>query len=343
MQTPTKWGLVYRIAAQTAGLLLLTYFLGLVAYKYSQGSASDVSEMLKATLWPAFALIALIVLRAPIVALLEEISRRAGKVSVFDIEVELRDAQATPLVVPAINELKRGQAITVGDSGNMIFTQLQGQSSGDYLLVDLGRGDEWITSRLYLVAALFPRMRGVRCIVFVAQDGERRGQFVGTAMAETVRWRLAQAYPWLEVALMEAMRGAIPGSGATHPVAAPVILSGTGAIDPMQATFMARTFILSLQQPVPPPTPSEWVQVSDAPLAWERATWLTTQTLQQLLGGDLNKASVSEIGRASNVEVVRQILSRSGPYVAGVTDGTFNELIDRNSVLEELARRTLRP
>jgi hypothetical protein len=54
----------------------------------------------------------------------------------------------------------------VGDSGAVLTATLTDPTPAECTVVDLGDGEEWITSRLYVVATLVARMRGLRIMVF---------------------------------------------------------------------------------------------------------------------------------------------------------------------------------
>jgi hypothetical protein len=68
--------------------------------------------------------------------------------------------------------------------------------AAEYVLVAL-RADgadedkEWLTSRLFLTAAIFERNRVVRCVAFTGE----RNSFVGAATPRDVRAALGAKYP----------------------------------------------------------------------------------------------------------------------------------------------------
>ena len=90
-------------------------------------------------------------------------------------------------------------------------------------------GRSWLTTRLFLFAHLLARMRGLQAVVFVHGTAVSDRTFLGVAPASSVRWRLAQQYPELEIQLAHAYNQAL---GPLHDgPRAPVIVSNSGALE----------------------------------------------------------------------------------------------------------------
>jgi hypothetical protein len=83
--------------------------------------------------------------------------------------------------------------------GGPYFEQL-GRATGEYAVIDLGNGNQWISSRLFIFAVLLKRMTGLRQFVFIGTQNGVTGRFLGMASPDDVRWALARRYPWLECA-----------------------------------------------------------------------------------------------------------------------------------------------
>jgi hypothetical protein len=99
----------------------------------------------------------------------------------------------------------------------VLIVSLSEESSADYAVVDVKSGEEWLTSRLYLVASLAARMRGIRAIVFVASAGVK-STYLGIVGIAPLRWALGAEYPWLELAYTQAC-GAAFAQPTAHDVA----------------------------------------------------------------------------------------------------------------------------
>jgi hypothetical protein len=202
----------------------------------------------------------------------------------------------------------------------------------DYMIVDLGTGKKWLTSRLFIFTAMLMRMREMSCIVFLRSiDGIPR-KFIGLASAKDVLSDLMSVYPFLERAYSSVYNSEI------SPIGKPNSLQSKG----MLLNFMKNSEIQ--QPPKSPPDDSEgWVSLtkSDGNQVMEHAHWLDLEILSNICGSSINyEAWVEADPDKSKTKKIRAILRRQGRFVALVDkDRRFKDLIDRSSVLEELAIR----
>ena len=217
----------------------------------------------------------------------------------FQVAVELA---TVPELAPSWNvaggDVRQLTRADVFDSATMsLFQELSNAGASDYIVVDLGRGNQWLGSRLYVFVVVLKRMRGLEP-AFTATKGEETGIFVGLADPSRVRWRLAIAYPWLESAFARAYAHIAPP--AASPPGTRLIVSDEGALEPWTANNLVRAFLTELQYPPsPPPTagqpvspivpgPPEWIELPGSPAGqppiWERAAWLSVSTLEQIVG-----------------------------------------------------------
>ena len=92
-----------------------------------------------------------------------------------------------------------GYMVAPGSKREALFEQLEDVDEAlDYLAIDLGTG-RWLTSRLFIFAIMLQRMRDLRCFVFLAQEGDEGGRFLGTASPDKVRWALAYLAPGSQI------------------------------------------------------------------------------------------------------------------------------------------------
>ena len=94
----------------------------------------------------------------------------------------------------------------------MMLEQAQSTLPADFAVINLGSGQEWITSRLFIAAVMLERMRGVKVFVFLESTPGTTRRFVAVAPLSLVRWSLAQRFPWLEAAWVRAYLSVFPGS-----------------------------------------------------------------------------------------------------------------------------------
>jgi hypothetical protein len=299
-----------------------------------------VIELVKALAWPVAAAAISIAFYEPLSRLFEALGARATKLSVFKIEIELSSG-ARPSASPSLEEIRNPQLALLGDSGPMLFQQVQDVTPADYAVIDLGDGEEWLTSRLFIGAAMLQRMRGVECLVFVARVGSLSRRLLAVASVGRIRWALAQRYPWLEAAFACAYGEAQPGAGRAHfppigqiPAVQPAITSFTGGIAPSRANALVNRFI-ELVQDTSAGTGPDWVDLSRG--RQERADWVTEPLLSELLPAEAYEMWAYEERDKSRADRVRAVLRRRSPFVALVNpDRQFSRLIDRRALLEEV-------
>jgi hypothetical protein len=306
-----------------------------------EGSHSTVGDAIHALSWPVAAVIGLVLMRKPITAFLSAVASRATKVSAGGLELELAAAsqpkRETGLFLEQIRNPSSG---AVQDSSNAINQEIASRDPVDYMVVDLGNGREWLTSRLFILAEMMVRMRDVKVIVFVSNTSGTPQRFVGIAQARSVRWSLAQAYPWLELALSRALQQYIVGDPATIAKGSGFIRSHTGALDPVVATMVVSSFISALQQDkAPAQNDRSWEEIEKG-LRWERARWINEARLLRVLSSDLRVDSVSNDGPPSAEELVRRVLRmKAADYVACLVGVRFTGLIDRRALIDHVARQ----
>jgi hypothetical protein len=212
-------------------------------------SGGAIVELVSVLAWPVAALIIAAIFRRPLSALVTALGGRITKLSLFKVELELVPAETA--TAPLLDEIRNAAiGAHIGDSAGMLLRQVQEGSPVQFAVVNLGRGEDWLTSRLYLAAVMLERMRGVRAFVFLEDLPPVHRRFVALASARQVRWALAQAYPWLEAAWLRA-------GGSIAPEPQPLgrqtqlIKSDTGALETSLAQRVAGRFVESLQRPPP--------------------------------------------------------------------------------------------
>lgn len=328
------------------GLVLLLFaFLGTLVWRLFAQDPLDVLEVLRVAIWPLIVLISLFFLSKPLTEFLESTASRITRFSAFDIEFELGPTTATSAVpLPSMERIKAPMdAIMGGDSSAALFEHLEAEGKAEYAVVDLGEGQEWLTSRVFIVASLFPRMRGVRTIVFLHSFQGAARVFLGCAAPREVRWRFAQTFPWLEVEMVCAECDVLRNRhGDPRLISARerIIFNNDGALDPYEASQIAETFIRRLRPDGPGPHGSDWVLVhgAEADGVWERAEWLTASRLRMLLGDTMSRSRIVEDPDADGREYAARILRRSGEFVGQLDEaGVFLRLLDRRALVEEAA------
>ena len=320
----------------------------------------DIDATVRAVVWPIVVVVVVYLLREKIPALVKGLAGRITKLDIAGVTLEFAKAKEfNPEFASATAGLDlrhRASAVEVNDStAGTFINQLRDPAAADYAIVRLGAGDQWLSSRLYIMAVVFARMKGLSAFVFLDQSGPDK-RYLGWADPNKIRWALARKYPWLEAAYAAAYADVF-----ANPTA--VVTSPTGRLgyqynrdDPGPSIELLRKFLQRIQwppapgvaplapagAPVPPlPDAADWVLIDKDTQAREHSAWVNGTLLEEILGDELNSSHIGldALRGASRNEQTRSILAQDGHYVAVTQqEHRFMYLIDRSMVLEHVAQ-----
>jgi hypothetical protein len=314
----------------------------------------DVAAALSAIIWPIVVIIILLGYRNKIPMWVEGIANRITKLGFGGFSLELAVAEAFAPEwsgsAGALDLRHTAMAFQVNDSTARTFmTQLTEESTADYAIVNLGTGEEWLTTRLYIMAIIFAQMKGVEAFVFLETMGSTRKRYIGWAKPENIRWALAKHYSWLEHAFADAYSAIL----SQHHQPQALIVSNEGRLgygysprDPGASIELLKEYLQRVQSTSPPPLPpvagsGEWILLDPATNTYEHAAWINSEKLEEILGNDLNTANIHsvELRAKPSSEKLKMLLAMPDRFVAAVTnDQRFEYLVDRRVVLEQVAK-----
>jgi hypothetical protein len=286
--------------------------------------------------WPLVVLIIGFVFRQSIATALQGLTARTTKLSLGFVALELAEG-ARSWSGAALNEIREiASHAPVGDSSSALVASMSDPTPADYVVIDLGEGREWLTSRLFVVATLVARVRGIHAIVFTVPDvlGHK---FIGTASVVDLKVGLSRKYPWLELAYAEAWGLAFNVSAHDFdPYQANAVFQDP--VDPSTAIQLLRHFKNAIQhRSLPAPTSSGWELIGQD--IWERADWVTPSLIAELLKRGLVRSGVVRDLDASSDQFARRLLRAEGDFVAIVEpNGVFHSVVGRRSFLDRAAR-----
>lgn len=336
--------------------------------------ASPVSSwvaLVGALAWPVAAIVMAFAFRKPLGDFLGGLAARVTKLSAFKVELELA-AVPSAAISPLLDDIRSATTpAAINDSTRLMIEQAQSTLPADFALINLGSGEEWLTSRLFIAAVMLERMRGVQVLVFLENTPATTRRFVAVASLKQVRWLLAQQFPWLEAAWARAYISIFPG---TQQSPAPLpngsawlpdprtlsmipspIESSSGAVNSWQARQIVSQFITLLQEPsivgspsavssaaaaaVTPARAAMQPSVTLSSATNERASWVTRELLENLLPPEAFQLWADEGRDAPRMHRTRSVLRRPAPFVALVqgSDREYVRLINRSVLLEEIA------
>ena len=302
-----------------------------------------VVEVVKALAWPVFAAFALYLLRRPLIELVAQIARRAKKVSVFEVSVELA---TLPELQPSWSEgsidPRRLSSAQIFDSYlTNLFQELAKPAQAEYAIVDLKSGKAWLTSRLFVFALILGEVTGLRAFVFLESAAGVRRRFLGVATPANIRRALGRRYPWLEEAFARALIINYPSQAVPPPQFVSQFCNKPSPLAPGSAKGFAKNFVEGLQRTSDPPTDeiNSYLDIGDqATKTLERTQWIDGELLEQDLAGFLENSWVEESPDIPRITVSESVARRSTSFVALVdSDRRFISLVDRYALLSEMS------
>jgi len=296
----------------------------------------DLIELIKAIAWPIVVAVALLAFRKPIARFVEELGKRAMKLSAFDVSIEFATIPSPPIPWsdPTIYESSNLIAGAVTATTIMeLFQRISDDTTWHYLIVDIETGKRWLISRLFIFTVILRYMRNLKCVVFVETKGEYRGRLLGIAKPESVRFALARKYPWFDEVIVKAW------SNEKIPIL-------TDPLPKDKAQSIVNAFIQDgrVQQQKDPQNQDEWEQVrrQNQPL-WEHTKWLDIQRVNEDLREVFCDRDASQFADSPDIPAEQRnkaLLHRQTPFVALVNDkGEFRGLVDRHIFLNQVAAR----
>jgi len=313
--------------------------------KVAHQGSGDIAGIAQVIVWPLILLVIALAFRKAIAAFLTGAASRIKTLSVAGVSIELagQPAELHFLRDAAVDIRHAGTDNDVNDSTlRSFYEQIGSRVPLEFAVVDLEEGREWLTSRLYILSVILKRMRSMQAVVFVDTAKDVRGHFVGMCASDIVRWRLARAYPKLEVALAAGESRAwsqLAGMGGPLQAPAPIDNDQGRFADSNNAAELLRGFLAAIQAPAPPPNdPGPWEQLPQGIV--ERAQWLDAPLTEKLLAGalDVEAMPFDAFQLADRSTRARVVVEHRGSWLPLVrADGRFHGMIDRTRVVQSLA------
>jgi hypothetical protein len=298
-----------------------------------------IVDLLKSLAWPAVVVFSLYLFRRPLTDLVAQVARRASKLSVYQVSVELATlpelSSSWSIGSADVRQLTSSQIFDSPSS--TLFEELLKPGRVDYAVVDLGTGEKWLTSRLFIFALILGAVTRLRAFVFVENSGGVRRRFLGIATPSSIQSALATQYPWLEEAYLRAAAAQyfppLPDSRFSNQ---PPLFTST---EQSRVINFVQGFIENIQRTTCPPAQEagSHLEISSEPHVWERAHWIDGERLEHDLAGHLEYARYEDSPDEPQSMVAEGVARRKGTFVALVDeDRRFVGLIDRHALLDQM-------
>jgi hypothetical protein len=305
-----------------------------------------IVELVKALAWPVVILLALFIFRKPLTDLLAQIARRAQKLSISEVSVELATLpEFSPSWSIGSEDVRRLTSSNIFDSASQtLFQELLKPRKADFAVVDLGSGEKWLTSRLFIFALILGSITGLKAFVFLETAGGVRRRFLGVASPLDIQKALIARYPWLEEAYLRA--AAAPFPIPVNELAGQSKFSNLTPLfagnEPWRVSSFVQGYISNLQRSTTPPDQEKdsYLLISSGTGIWERASWIDGDRLERDLEGCLNNSWCEDSPDKDQYALAEAILRRKGDFVALVdSDRRFTGLADRGALLSQVWRQ----
>jgi hypothetical protein len=319
-------------------------------------SVGDVADLLGAVIWPLVILAIVYLFRLPLRQLAGRIGTSASSVSIGPGGVKIDFGAAVSSVgseeTTVLGDLRSPAPALADSAAPTMFEQLAAEEPAPNLLVDLGEGHDWLSSRLYLFALMLATMRRTRTLVFVETLAGVRGRFVGLAGPRQVHNALAAEYPWLEADYANAYAEATTlWRSQAIPNRQPLVLDPHGRLSQAVAQALVRLFLENVKtRPIGAANaaPEEWVdETVDGIALNEHARWLRGADVERIVGAELKRwAYITETAPRSPSEIAAAALPMTGHDSVALLDDQhrFKGLvIDRRQALEVLGAHSPHP
>ena len=304
-----------------------------------------VVEAVKALAWPIVVVFALHLLRRPLVELVGQLARRAKKLSMFEVSIELATLpELQPQWSVGDTDARRLSSSQIFDSASQtLFQELSKPAQADYAIVDVRSGQAWLTSRLFIFSLILGEVTGLRAFVFLESTANTRRKFLGVATPANVRRALGRRYPWLEEAAARALTAGLPGPQQAEKKGVSTFTNWQSPFSSAESWNLSNfvmQFVGNLQRNTEPPEDEElsYLEIGTAPKLWERAYWIDGERLERDLVGVLEYAWVDESLDSPRHLVSEAVIRRNASFVALVdSDRRFVGLVDRYALLTQMA------
>jgi hypothetical protein len=345
------------------------------------GTFDNVVSLVEAIAWPLIVLLILLALRPYLPEIARGLARRVTRVSWASVSMEFAVAtEVRPEVWGALQVLRDpgSSGLVAADSSQMLFTLIREGERSDSATLDLGTGNRWLTSRLFIFSVILCELLGVRCMVFLeTRDGIPK-RFVGVADPRAVRAAMRLRWDWYERAFLSALLNFGAASPETMTRLRERLLDpgvnikqlAPWTIDPQLRSLFADslTFDLSKAQQAEnaanmylasplisrtvasiQPEEKEWLRLGDAgdgTVREEHAQWIKdADHLSRILRDALKTPSLVEVPGTSGKDLERQaVMTDDGEFVAILDpEGRFKRLLNRRTVVERVARQMAEP
>lgn len=198
--------------------------------------------------------------------------------------------------------------------GKIIADAIKAAQNINLVEVDIGSGDKWFTTRLFLLAALSEDFTGIRQVIILETRQDEKRIFLGSTTPAMLRHSLASINPELDEIYESAKREPIPTLNFD--------------VSENEVVLIAINFFNKLEE-----------------FGGEEnlKRLVTTDLLEQFKYLSINKYSIQWSGNSTSTLLLYQIIDRTESYIPLVrNDGRLIRVINRMELTVQIAKSLLR-
>lgn len=288
-------------------------------FNFENTATSSWIDVLQIIIWPLLIIIILLLFHKQIKVLIPNLK----KISFAGFDLEISKAKEIPsLIDNEPNTINFGATSHVGTLSshlNSIIAHIADIQAYDYIVIDIGNNDKWLTSRLFILSVVFPRICKLKQIVFVQSDPHcaTKQKFIGLMEAELVPRALAYRFNEYERLINELLSQRTKN------------LDIQGKFNKDDALNIISAFISSVQIDTLRP-----LIILDSG-ASEHAEWLSNDRLNELVGCNLVTKAINSSW--SNKKKLRRTIQLDYDFLAVVDEeGYFEYVVNRRKIILKL-------
>jgi hypothetical protein len=216
-------------------------------------------------------------------------------------------------------DLRNQPGVPIERSGKeTLLAQIKQGGNRDFAIFDLGKGKNWLSTRLFLFTIVLADLFSLRRIIFLYTKGDVSNYYLGTAEPKDIRSAFSKVYPWLDDAFADAYIETWKHLSNNQVTSKNSIF---GSINDVNANFIIHGFLKKVQVKTDNITSEKlsinldsWTNLKDE--RWEHGEWMTHNKLEDILDGALDKSSILESDLTmTNEKQLLYILSSRGQYI----------------------------
>jgi hypothetical protein len=293
-----------------------------------------------------------------LIVLLAVVIAQRGRFKVQWVELDLGGSRGRAVLsVEAPPNIGAGTQ-PIGDSGSVsILSGLERATTHPAAVIDLGPGDAWWETRLFILAAGAERLGRPQVLVFVSESSAK-GTFVGWAKPAALTaalmrvgrprsdiYRASHGLATIAADVWRRALTALPPQGPTpppppevvnlgHPWNAPLIAMANGALNPFSnEQFLGSDLGMKLENP--------WLASAEAGTPpTSKVVTVTPDYLRELLGAELNTLSLTS--NSESETLLAAYADSTAEWFAFTKADAFERLVSREVLQDSVVRAIVR-